>query len=651
MRFLSIFTAAVLSSLAIASPLSNADKDNLDIVPRATTCNKSHLYIFNDDVKYGIPFCQFYFAIPRTRSPIPGLSTQEVYDVCKCITDGQFQPAARVGDNSPRSSFSVVTRTIRSTVTVARTTVALTTARSVPIRTTGVSTVTERQTIRTTVTARPTDSAKVSTVTIAKSTVTIKASGAGSSGAGNANGKSTITVAKTTITLKPTAAAKTSTVTIAKTTITAKASGANGSGNGASASKSTITVAKSTITVAKSTITQKSTVTIAKTTITAQNQNASPTTMFKTVTLSAVGSGQKTVTIAKSTVTVKPSSTARSTAISVKTVTSVRTVGAAQSTVTVARTTITAKASSAAQSTVVSVRTVTSVRTVGAQTTATRVVTSTFYPSIITITNTQTQAGTQAATTATTVITLGSGSGSGSTSSSSSVSTAGTALGGSAAAPTTAAPSSAAASSASGTAASSTFDPRSTCSLQPTSTPPASIVIADTEYERFYRGCGFTEDPNNPGNAYFSDNFPPVVTRIDSSVSPSAAVQQCAEDAYYRYDDPNQYLSFDLHFISNGTGLAGEGGSGYWECVQYFSEQSDTDASPYFNVTNSAVTIAYGYSSGLYSDAAAVAASKNSKRTVVESNGVSESSHFHPKGRGQKPAQGFIASNLTRTAY
>ncbi|THY20226.1 hypothetical protein D6D01_06846 [Aureobasidium pullulans] len=645
MRFLSIFTAAVLSLLAIASPLSNADKDNLDIAPRATTCNKSHLYIFNDDVKYGIPFCQFYFAIPRTRSPIPGLSTQEVYDICKCITDGQFQPAARVGDNSPRSSFSVVTRTIRSTVTVARTTVALTTARSVPIRTTGVSTVTEKQTIRTTVTARPTDSAKVSTVTIAKSTITIKASGAGSSGAGNANGKSTITVAKTTITLKPTAAAKTSTVTIARTTITAKASGANGSGNGASASKSTITVAKSTITVAKSTITQKSTVTIAKTTITAQNQNASPTTMFKTVTLSAVGSGQKTVTIAKSTVTVKPSSTARSTAISFKTVTSVRTVGAAQSTVTVAKTTITAKASSAAQSTVVSVRTVTSVRTVGAQTTATRVVTSTFYPSIITITNTQTQAGTQAATTATTVITLGSGSGS------SSVSSSGTALGGSAGAPTTAAPSSAAASSASGTAASSTVDPRSTCSLQPTSTPPASIVIADTEYERFYRGCGFTEDPNNPGNAYFSDNFPPVVTRIDSTVSPSDAVQQCAEDAYYRYDDPNQYLSFDLHFISNGTGLAGEGGSGYWECVQYFSEQSDTDASPYFNVTNSAVTIAYGYSSGLYSDAAAVAASKNSKRTVVESNEVSESSHFHPKGRGQKLAQGSIASNLTRTAY
>ncbi|CAC9889228.1 unnamed protein product [Aureobasidium pullulans] len=81
MRFLSIFTAAVLSSLAIASPLSNADKDNFDIVPRATSmftlshtqileylsyvtaCNKSHLYIFNDDVKYGIPFCQFYFAM------------------------------------------------------------------------------------------------------------------------------------------------------------------------------------------------------------------------------------------------------------------------------------------------------------------------------------------------------------------------------------------------------------------------------------------------------------------------------------------------------------------------------------------------------------------------------------------------------------
>ncbi|KAH0002254.1 hypothetical protein KCU72_g17657, partial [Aureobasidium melanogenum] len=223
MRFLSLFTAALLSTLTIASPLSNADRESIEVIPRSSACVVSHLDIFNEDVKYGVPFCQFYVATPRTQSPIPGLNTQQVYDVCQCIIDGQFQPAARIGaDWTPISTFKVATRTIvqYSTITVARSTVALTTVRSVPILTTGVSTITEKHTVVSTVTAKASDSAE-STKTIARTTVTQKVTIAKTtitakvSGSSSFNGKSVVTIAKTTITLKPTA-----TLTVAKTTIT-----------------------------------------------------------------------------------------------------------------------------------------------------------------------------------------------------------------------------------------------------------------------------------------------------------------------------------------------------------------------------------------------------------------------------------------------
>jgi hypothetical protein len=150
---------------------------------------------------------------------------------------------------------------------------------------------------------------------------------------------------------------------------------------------------------------------------------------------------------------------------------------------------------------------------------------------------------------------------------------------------------------------------------------------------------------NNPGNYYYSDNFPPVVTNFTGVLTADQAVQQCAEDAYYRFDDPNQYLSFDLHFISNGSpGRAGDAGAGFWQCVQYFSEQSDTDTSGFFSVANPAVLIAYGYSSGLYSDAAAAAAKSNSKRNAVEKD-----NHIHPPTRGQRLTYGF--SNQTHAGH
>ncbi|KAG9549173.1 hypothetical protein KCU71_g13056, partial [Aureobasidium melanogenum] len=551
MQFLSLFTAALLSTLTIASPLSNADRESVEVIPRSSACVVSHLEIFNEDVKYGVPFCQFYVATPRTQSPIPGLNTQQVYDVCQCIIDGQFQPAARIGaDWTPISTFKVATRTIvqYSTITVARSTVALTTVRSVPILTTGVSTITEKHTVVST--ARTTVTQKV---TIAKTTITAKASGLSSS-----NEKSVVTIAKTTITLKPTA-----------------------------------------------------TLTVAKTTITANDQTPKPTTVFRTTTLSAIGSPQKTVTIARTTITAKASGAATTSSASAKTVTSVMTVSSPQKTITVAQITVTVRASSTAKASsgaqIVSTRTVTSVKTVGAQT-----------------------------TTATHFVTIYASSSGSKSGSSSGTSTQKTIVASSYA-------------STGVTASSASTTIASTCSRAPSNTPSATITVADTEYTRFYRGCGYTEDPNNPGNAYYSDNFPPVTTNLTGTLTADQAVQQCAEDAYYRYEDPNEYLSFDLHFISTSDqGLAGEG-DGFWQCVQYFSEQSDSDTSGYFDIANPAVLVAYGYSSGLYSDAAAAAAKTNSKRAVAGRSGVSEKDHIHPAARGQRVTYGF--SNFTRAGH
>lgn len=497
---------------------------------------------------------------PRSQSPVPGLNTQQVFDVCQCIIDGQFQPAARIGaDWTPISTFKVATRTIvqYSTITVAESTVALTTVRSVPILATGVSTITEKHTIVSTVTAKASHAAE-STRTIARMTVTQKVTTtitAKVSGSSTSDGKSVVTIAKTTITLKPTA-----------------------------------------------------TLTVARTTITANNQTPRPTTVFRTTTLSALGSSPKTVTIARTTITAKASGAAAASSASVRTVTSVKTVSSPQETVTIAKSTVTVRASSTSNGAqAVSTRTVISVKTVGAQiatTTTTRVVT--VYPSS---SKSGSSSGTSTQKTAVT---------------SSHVSTGTTAL-------------------------SDSTTIASTCTRAPSNTPSATVTVADTEYTRFYRGCGYTEDPNNPGNAYYSDNFPPVTTNLTGTLTADQAVQQCAEDAYYRYEDPNEYLSFDLHFISTGgQGLAGEG-DGYWQCVQYFSEQSDSDTSGYFDVPNPDVLIAYGYSSGLYSDAAAAAAKANSKRAVVDSKRVSENSHSHPAVRGQRVTYGF--SNFTRAGH
>ncbi|KAG9965830.1 hypothetical protein KCU61_g1606, partial [Aureobasidium melanogenum] len=562
MRFLSLFTAALLSTLTIASPLSNADRESIEVIPRSSACVVSHLDIFNEDVKYGVPFCQFYVATPRTQSPIPGLNTQQVYDVCQCIIDGQFQPAARIGaDWTPISTFKVATRTIvqYSTITVARSTVALTTVRSVPILTTGVSTITEKHTVVSTVTAKASDAAE-----------------------------STKTIARTTVTQK---------VTIAKTTITAKVSGSS-SFNG----KSVVTIAKTTITLKPT-----ATLTVAKTTITANNQTPKPTTVFRTTTLSAIGSPQKTVTIARTTITAKASGAATVSSASAKTVTSVMTVSSPQKTITVAQTTVTVRASSTAKASsgaqIVSTRIVTSVKTVGAQTT-----TATHFVTIY-----ASSSGSK------------SGSSSGTSTKKATVASAGV------------------------TASSASTTIASTCTRAPSNIPSATVTVADTEYTRFYRGCGYTEDPNNPGNAYYSENFPPVTTNLTGTLTADQAVQQCAEDAYYRYEDPNEYLSFDLHFISTSDqGLAGDG-DGFWQCVQYFSEQSDSDTSGYFDVANPAVLVAYGYSSGLYSDAAAAAAKTNSKRAVAGRSGVSDSNHIHPAARGQRVTYGF--SNFTRAGH
>lgn len=98
---------------------------------------------------------------------------------------------------------------------------------------------------------------------------------------------------------------------------------------------------------------------------------------------------------------------------------------------------------------------------------------------------------------------------------------------------------------------------------------------------------------------YYSSSYPPITTSFNGTLNATEAVQACATAAFDAYPDPNEYLSFDLHFVAeiNGTITT----AGEWECVMFFSEQGSDDG-VYFNVSDSVVTVAYGFSSPLYYD-------------------------------------------------
>jgi len=99
-----------------------------------------------------------------------------------------------------------------------------------------------------------------------------------------------------------------------------------------------------------------------------------------------------------------------------------------------------------------------------------------------------------------------------------------------------------------------------------------------TPYYEYYSGSGYTENTDNPGNDDPSQ-YPPVTTTIAGTSDTCAVIQECANIAG---NDNNVYYSFDVHFLESAQ---------IWQCVQFY----DPAQSGYFNVANSDVELAYGY--------------------------------------------------------
>lgn len=129
--------------------------------------------------------------------------------------------------------------------------------------------------------------------------------------------------------------------------------------------------------------------------------------------------------------------------------------------------------------------------------------------------------------------------------------------------------------------------------------PPSipSCISATTEdglgnlWQEIYVGAGFTENPNNPNNV----GFAPLIIDFESGPIQSLALQACTvlQECILWTHEWNNLLSIDLHLI---TAPSQEAGIGYWECVGYPNRVGGTlGGSNYFNVSNTAVSVAYGY--------------------------------------------------------
>jgi hypothetical protein len=101
-------------------------------------------------------------------------------------------------------------------------------------------------------------------------------------------------------------------------------------------------------------------------------------------------------------------------------------------------------------------------------------------------------------------------------------------------------------------------------------------------YVRYFDGQGITENTANPGNNY--DVYPPQTTTFPGTLSPCDAAQNCAD---YANSYPGLYLSFDLHLLTSAN---------QWECVAFYNPNGDPS---YFNVANSGVALAFGYSTDI----------------------------------------------------
>jgi hypothetical protein len=118
-----------------------------------------------------------------------------------------------------------------------------------------------------------------------------------------------------------------------------------------------------------------------------------------------------------------------------------------------------------------------------------------------------------------------------------------------------------------------------TATIQPTAT--CTVVSGGShKYTRYYKGSGFTENHNNPGNPGDSSSRPPVTTNYPATQDICTVAINCAA---YAITLPEVYFSYDLHFLTSQN---------LWECVLFYNVNSDPG---YFNVPNGDVSVGVGY--------------------------------------------------------
>ncbi|CAF9923205.1 MAG: hypothetical protein ALECFALPRED_002326 [Alectoria fallacina] len=116
-----------------------------------------------------------------------------------------------------------------------------------------------------------------------------------------------------------------------------------------------------------------------------------------------------------------------------------------------------------------------------------------------------------------------------------------------------------------------------TCTYPTATTTCPTVTATGLAYKQYYAGQCYIENAANPGTG----SEPAIYTRFRGAYDMCAVSQYCANAARAAY---GPYHSFDLHYTCSNSS---------WMCVQYYNGNSDAS---YFNVLNSDVAVAFGYS-------------------------------------------------------
>jgi hypothetical protein len=120
-----------------------------------------------------------------------------------------------------------------------------------------------------------------------------------------------------------------------------------------------------------------------------------------------------------------------------------------------------------------------------------------------------------------------------------------------------------------------------TTAIAPAATTTCTDVFGGShKYTRYYKGSGFTENHNNPGNPGDNSSSPPVTVNYPATQDICTAATNCAS---YAITLPETCYSYDLHFLTSQN---------QWECVLFYDA---TNNAGYFNVPNSDVAVGVGY--------------------------------------------------------